>query len=452
MTLSTLRRAALPLLALLVLAGSASAQSYRATLSGANERPTPNASPATGTIGATLTGSTLVLTGAFSGFTGNYAASHIHTGTASASGPVIISLTPTIGTDQRSGTFAAAANTFTLTPAQVTALQSDGLYVNVHSQTFTGGEIRGQLVVGAPISSVRTAALNSTVTAEGVVTRALGRNVWIQDDTAGLVLFGPAGSPLATAIASGAIAAGDRITATGRLVEFQATVGAPGTGLLEIDTILEGGFTVLARAQAAPAVQTLTLAQLGEGDPDTEVYESEIVRITNLTIDAAGDVSFVAAKNYTVSQTVGGVTTTAILRTGSATDSEVVGTAIPTGLFTYQGPANQFRSANQLLPVRTTDIVPGGTATAETPAGRLSLDVANPLRGAARVRFSTETAQAVRLALYDALGREVAVVAEGVSAGAQSAVLDTAALAPGVYVLRLTAGAGALTQTVTVVR
>ncbi|HEX9950258.1 MAG TPA: hypothetical protein VGB53_00685, partial [Rubricoccaceae bacterium] len=62
-----------------------------------------------------------------------------------------------------------------------------------------------------------------------------------------------------------------------------------------------------------------------------------------------------------------------------------------------------------------------GTASAEAPTGALTLVVANPLRGAAQVRFSTETAQDVRLALYDVLGREVAVVAQGAAAGAQSA-------------------------------
>ena len=93
-----------------------------------------------------------------------------------------------------------------------------------------------------------------------------------------------------------------------------------------------------------------------------------------------------------------------------------------------------------------------GTASTETPNGALTLVVANPLRGAAQVRFSTETAQDVRLALYDVLGRRVATLADGTVSGAQSATLQTAGLATGVYVLRLTAGADVLTQTVTVVR
>ncbi|HEX8298027.1 MAG TPA: T9SS type A sorting domain-containing protein [Rubricoccaceae bacterium] len=92
------------------------------------------------------------------------------------------------------------------------------------------------------------------------------------------------------------------------------------------------------------------------------------------------------------------------------------------------------------------------SAGGETPNGALTLAVANPIRGAAQVRFSTETAQDARLALYDVLGRRVATLVDGAVSGTQSVTLNTAGLAPGVYVLRLTAGADVLTQTVTVVR
>jgi hypothetical protein len=77
----------------------------------------------------------------------------------------------------------------------------------------------------------------------------------------------------------------------------------------------------------------------------------------------------------------------------------------------------------------------------------------NPVAGLASAAFSLPAAGAVRLALYDVTGREVAVVADGhLAAGAHSAAFDTAGLAPGVYVLRLAGEAGSATARVTVAR
>lgn len=59
----------------------------------------------------------------------------------------------------------------------------------------------------------------------------------------------------------------------------------------------------------------------------------------------------------------------------------------------------------------------------------------NPVRGAARVRYTLAAAADVRVSLADVLGREVAVVAEGPqAAGPHTASVDTRGLAPGVYV------------------
>lgn len=246
---------------------------------------------------------------------------------------------------------------------------ADGLIESAETAVFalqrvSGAEIGARREFTAnigvpPVSTVRASVLLSTATTEGVVTRAFGRNVWIQDATGGLILFGPAGSPIALAVASGALRAGDRVQATGRFVEFSATTGLPGTGLLELDSILDGAFQVLARGQTPPAPQTVTLAQINGSSDDR--YESEIVRVTGLTIDAAGDVAFSngtgSGKTYTVSQTVGGVTTTAAFRISGTGDNAVVGTPIPTGPFTFEGPIGQFRGTYQLNPVVVTDII-----------------------------------------------------------------------------------------------
>ena len=98
------------------------------------------------------------------------------------------------------------------------------------------------------------------------------------------------------------------------------------------------------------------------------------------------------------------------------------------------------------------DNVFGTPAEPLAPADGYALDLANPVRGGALVRVTLPAAETVRLVAYDALGRVAAVLADGpVSPGARVA-FDAGALAPGVYVLRLTTEAGALARTVTVVR
>ena len=79
----------------------------------------------------------------------------------------------------------------------------------------------------------------------------------------------------------------------------------------------------------------------------------------------------------------------------------------------------------------------------------------NPLSAAtaSTVRFGLPEAAEVRLAVFDALGREVARLADGpAEAGWHAARFEAADLPSGVYVVRLSAGAHTATQRVTVLR
>ena len=95
-----------------------------------------------------------------------------------------------------------------------------------------------------------------------------------------------------------------------------------------------------------------------------------------------------------------------------------------------------------------------GEAAPTTAPPAVGIGVApNPLRRAARVTVSLAEAAPVRVSVVDALGREVAVLADApLGAGEHALALDAGGLAPGVYLVRVETTAGAAARPLTVVR
>ena len=83
---------------------------------------------------------------------------------------------------------------------------------------------------------------------------------------------------------------------------------------------------------------------------------------------------------------------------------------------------------------------------------RLDAPRPNPARGAVRLRFALPAAASATLAVYDVLGRRVAVLAQGVLGAGRHEALWEAGTAAGLYVVRLTTPSGVLARTLTVVR
>ncbi len=122
---------------------------FVADLSGSNEA-LPVLSGASGAVSANLDGNTLTVMGSFSGLTGDFDANigggaHLHVGYAGRNGGVEIPLNATLDNDLRGGTFEVLNNTFELTEDQIGLLRNRQLYVNIHTTTYPGGELRGQL-------------------------------------------------------------------------------------------------------------------------------------------------------------------------------------------------------------------------------------------------------------------------------------------------------------------
>ncbi len=110
---------------------------FKAVLSSANEVPV-NASSATGTATLIFNSTTKIFTVTVT-YTGLTAvAGHIHKAAAGISGPVIFP-------------FSGLTSPITYTSAALDASQEADLnatlyYVNLHSSSYPGGEIRGQLI------------------------------------------------------------------------------------------------------------------------------------------------------------------------------------------------------------------------------------------------------------------------------------------------------------------
>jgi len=126
-----------------------SVEYFQATLLGSNELPAI-VSQGYGNLLFTLDNNFLTVSGSFENLSDSIATdiaggAHIHTGFAGESGPVAFPLNLTLDADEKGATVEAANNTFTLDADQLNALFIDSLYINVHSDAFRGGELRGQI-------------------------------------------------------------------------------------------------------------------------------------------------------------------------------------------------------------------------------------------------------------------------------------------------------------------
>ena len=114
---------------------------FKATLSGANERPAANASTATGTATLIFNIDTkiLTITTAYSGLTGTATGAHIHKGDVTVAGGVVfgftnVSVSPIVYTS------------VALDATQEADLRAGLYYVKFILPFYGGGEIRGQLI------------------------------------------------------------------------------------------------------------------------------------------------------------------------------------------------------------------------------------------------------------------------------------------------------------------
>ncbi len=253
--------------------------------------------------------------------------------------------------------FSAGFDPATVTPEQLSAVGDLGpesvLYIAASESPIgkdllvVANEISGSVsifeIIALPsLAEARQKSIGSTLTAQGVVTRARGRLARIQDETGGLAAFQSSGA-FRTAIANGEVRPGDLLRVTGRLTQFN--------GLLEIDTITS--FEVVSRDHALPEAQLVTLSELaGNG----EAYESELIYLDNLTLDNLGDAAFQANKNYPLAD-AGSSSSTVTLSTFGGADINLAGRPVPAKTFDFTGVLGDFNGSYQLVPVEAADVI-----------------------------------------------------------------------------------------------
>jgi hypothetical protein len=125
--------------AALLVAGAAHSQNYTASLDGSQEVP-PNPSPATGSATLTLDAAKILSYNiTFSGLLGTETAAHIHCcAPPGISAGVLFPLPPG---NPKIGSVGP------LTAQQESDLNAGLMYVNIHTNLYPGGEIRGQIYV-----------------------------------------------------------------------------------------------------------------------------------------------------------------------------------------------------------------------------------------------------------------------------------------------------------------
>ncbi len=209
------------------------------------------------------------------------------------------------------------------------------------------------------IQQARNIAAPNLVRIRGVITRAWGRFIYVQDATAAIGVRQSSGA-MVDSIVTGGLRAGDSVEVIANRNDFNnyAQIQLVSGAYTPTNTIIK-----LATNRPLPAAQTITVKQFLA---NPESFESELVRIVNLRTGSTGN--FAASTNYTVWD---GTTTgdTTVLRVIAAADTEIddaPALAIPSGLFTFEGTVIQFCSSPasgcatgyQLQGVRKSEIIP----------------------------------------------------------------------------------------------
>jgi len=212
---------------------------------------------------------------------------------------------------------------------------------------FGGGGEPCQDFAPVSITEARTCYIEDggpvEVTVGGTVTRAFGDYVRMQDTSgdigaSGIVVRRTTG-PFHDAISSGDIEPGTQLEIRGTLSDFN--------GLIQVNEQNLDAYEITGTADVPDPLTIDVPTVASEG----LAYESVLVRLESLAVQGDAE-EFEQQSDYVVEQDGN----TAAFRVQRPSETELPGTAIPSGPFNYEGVVGQYSGDPQLLPIRTSDL------------------------------------------------------------------------------------------------
>ena len=178
------------------------------------------------------------------------------------------------------------------------------------------------------IAEARERGEGAIVQVEGVITRGKGAFIYMQDETAGLSIRQTSGAVF-DSLASGYLSPGDTFRVTGELSAFAS--------LLQINTVDLMEWERVEAGDELPAPHVMTLEYLRDNGSS---YQAQLVQVSDISV-ITEQVAFTAATSYDVND--GTIEDGEIeFRVPNASDTEVVGMEIPTGVVNFVGIVGQF--------------------------------------------------------------------------------------------------------------
>ena len=253
------------------------------------------------------------------------------------------------------------------------------------------------------VKEAHDAPNGTQVTFEAMVTRAKGAFSYMQDATGGMTVRQTSGAWF-DSVASGSISSGTMVRVTGVTSEFNS--------LKQINTVDLKGWQILSGGNPLPAPAKLTLAQLKANGED---YEGMLVRVINISVNAAGDTAYRAARTYSITDPSDSTNAVA-LRTPNASDGDIDGTKI-FPIVTFEGVVGQFSSSDpaagyQLMAIQLGDVTDNALAVEELPNGMpqtyvLQNNYPNPFNPTTAIVYGLPSQSRVTVKVYSLLGQEM---------------------------------------------